>query len=110
MKPPPDLWPLPLDLSGITLPSLTSCLYFLVFLGLVWWWVFHRSLSLLLFSTLCVMLALFSAGHLLILYLYQLPLAQAVVPPHDVYARWAVENQSLYLYYYYYFFFLSKAT
>ncbi|KAK0137757.1 Piezo-type mechanosensitive ion channel component 2 [Merluccius polli] len=76
-----------LGLAGITLPSLTSCLYFLVFLGLVWWWVFHRSLSLLLFSTLCVMLALFSAGHLLILYLYQLPLAQAMVPPHDVYAR-----------------------
>ncbi|CAL8369473.1 unnamed protein product [Lota lota] len=76
-----------LGLAGIMLPSLTSCVYFLVFLGLVWWWVFHRSLSLLLFSTLCVMLALFSAGHLLVLYLYQLPLAQAAVPPQDVYAR-----------------------
>ncbi|KAG7255649.1 hypothetical protein CRUP_031361 [Coryphaenoides rupestris] len=59
---------------------MTSCVYFLVFLGLVWWWVFHRSLSMLLFSTLCIMLALFSAGHLLLLYLYQLPLAQALVP------------------------------
>ncbi|CAL8261284.1 unnamed protein product [Gadus morhua 'NCC'] len=76
-----------LGLAGIMLPSLTSCVYFLVFLGLVWRWVFHRALSLLLFSSLCVMLALFSGGHLLLLYLYQLPLAQATVPPSDVYAR-----------------------
>ncbi|KAG7273270.1 hypothetical protein CRUP_009698, partial [Coryphaenoides rupestris] len=76
-----------LGLAGIIAASMTSCVYFLVFLGLVWWWVFHRSLSMLLFSTLCIMLALFSAGHLLLLYLYQLPLAQALVPHQDIYAR-----------------------
>ncbi|XP_029912219.1 piezo-type mechanosensitive ion channel component 2 [Myripristis murdjan] len=76
-----------LGLAGITLPSLTSGVYFGVFLGLVWWWVFSRSISLLLFSTLCVMMAIFSAGHLLALYLYQLPLSQQLVPPGDVYAR-----------------------
>lgn len=74
--------------SGITLPSLTSGVYFGVFLGLVWWWVFSRSISLLLFSTLCVMMAIFSAGHLLALYLYQLPLSQQLVPPDDVYPRY----------------------
>ena len=62
-------------------------MYFGTFLGLVWWWVFGRSINLLVFSTLCVFMAIFSAGHLLALYLYQLPLAQHLVPPHDVYAR-----------------------
>ncbi|XP_044066352.1 piezo-type mechanosensitive ion channel component 2 [Siniperca chuatsi] len=76
-----------LGLAGITLPSLTSGVYFGVFLGLVWWWVFSRSISLLLFSSLCVMMAIFSGGHLLALYLYQLPLSQQLVPPEDVYAR-----------------------
>ncbi|KAM9429324.1 piezo-type mechanosensitive ion channel component 2-like [Salvelinus alpinus] len=76
-----------LGLAGIALPSLTSAVYFGTFLGLVWWWVFLRSLSLLFFSTLCVMMAIFSAGHLLSLYLYQLPLAQQIVPPQDIYAR-----------------------
>ncbi|KAM6930104.1 piezo-type mechanosensitive ion channel component 2 [Lycodopsis pacificus] len=76
-----------LGLAGITLPSLTSGVYFGVFLGLVWWWVFSRSISLLLFSSLCVMMATFSGGHLLALYLYQLPLSQQLVPPEDVYAR-----------------------
>uniref|UniRef100_A0A8C8MMR9 Piezo-type mechanosensitive ion channel component n=1 Tax=Oncorhynchus tshawytscha TaxID=74940 RepID=A0A8C8MMR9_ONCTS len=72
---------------GIALPSLTSVVYFGAFLGLVWWWVFLHSLSLLLFGTLCVMMAIFSAGHLLSLYLYQLPLAQQIIPPQDIYAR-----------------------
>ncbi|XP_064862117.1 piezo-type mechanosensitive ion channel component 2-like [Oncorhynchus nerka] len=76
-----------LGLAGIALPSLTSLVYFGTFLGLVWWWVFLHSLSLLLFGTLCVMMAIFSAGHLLSLYLYQLPLAQQIVPPQDIYAR-----------------------
>ncbi|KAI3357269.1 hypothetical protein L3Q82_015721 [Scortum barcoo] len=76
-----------LGLAGITLPSITSGVYFGVFLGLVWWWVFSRSISLLLFSSLSVMMAIFSGGHLLALYLYQLPLSQQLVPPDDVYAR-----------------------
>ncbi|KAM6977730.1 piezo-type mechanosensitive ion channel component 2 [Aplochiton taeniatus] len=76
-----------LGLAGIILPSLTSGVYFGIFLSLVWWWVFCRSISLLLFSTLCVMMAIFSAGHLMTLYLYQLPLPQQLVPPQDIYAR-----------------------
>lgn len=73
--------------TGIILPSLTSGVYFSVFLGLVWWWVFSRSISMLIFSSLCVMLTIFSGGHLLVLYLYQLPLSQLLVPPEDAYAR-----------------------
>lgn len=73
--------------TGIVLPSLTSGVYFSAFLGLVWWWVFSRSVSMLIFSSLCVMLTIFSGGHLLVLYLYQLPLSQMLVPPEDAYAR-----------------------
>ncbi|KAJ0064112.1 hypothetical protein NL108_000926, partial [Boleophthalmus pectinirostris] len=76
-----------LGLAGIILPSITSSLYFGTFLGLVWWWVFSRSLSLLLFSSLCVMMAIFSGGHLLLLYLYQLPISQQLVPHDDIFAR-----------------------
>ncbi|XP_030590436.1 piezo-type mechanosensitive ion channel component 2 [Archocentrus centrarchus] len=76
-----------LGLAGIILPSLTSGVYFGAFLGLVWWWVFGRSIRMLLFSSLCVMMAIFSGGHLLVLYLYQLPLSQQLIPPDDIYAR-----------------------
>ncbi|XP_077433447.1 piezo-type mechanosensitive ion channel component 2 isoform X2 [Vanacampus margaritifer] len=76
-----------LGLAGITLPSLTSAVYFGTFLGLVWWWVIGRSISLLLFSSLCVMMTIFCGGHLLALYVYQLPLSQQLVPPDDIYAR-----------------------
>ncbi|KAE8293253.1 Piezo-type mechanosensitive ion channel component 2 Protein FAM38B [Larimichthys crocea] len=76
-----------LGLAGIILPSLTSGVYFGAFLGLVWWWIFNRPISMLIFSSLCVMMAIFSGGHLLALYLYQLPLSQQIVPPEDVYSR-----------------------
>lgn len=80
--------------AGIILPSLTSGVYFTAFLGLVWWWVFGRSVGMLVFSALCVMLTIFSGGHLLVLYLYQLPLSQQLVPPEDAYARLGCAHHS----------------
>ncbi|XP_039538846.1 LOW QUALITY PROTEIN: piezo-type mechanosensitive ion channel component 2 [Pimephales promelas] len=76
-----------LGLAGITFPSLTSALYFMVFLGLVWCWVLDYPISLLHYSSLCVMMTIFSGGHILILYLYQLPLFQQLIPPQDDFAR-----------------------
>ncbi|TRY91695.1 hypothetical protein DNTS_003339, partial [Danionella cerebrum] len=76
-----------LGLAGLVCPSLTSALYFLLFLLLVWSWVLGWSISLLLFSSLCVMMSIFSAGHLLILYLYQLPVIQQMIPARDDNAR-----------------------
>ncbi|XP_056321992.1 LOW QUALITY PROTEIN: piezo-type mechanosensitive ion channel component 2 [Danio aesculapii] len=76
-----------LGLAGITFPCLTSALYFSVFLMLVWCWVLDCSISLLFFSSLCVMMTIFSGGHVLILYLYQLPLAQQIIPPRDHFSR-----------------------
>lgn len=70
------------------LPSLTSAVYFFVFLGLCTWWSCCRVFDPLLFSCLCVLMAIFSAGHLIGLYLYQLQFFQEIIPPDDFYARW----------------------
>ncbi|XP_066538548.1 piezo-type mechanosensitive ion channel component 2 [Hoplias malabaricus] len=75
-----------LGLTGIMLPSLTSTVYFFTFLGLCTWWSFCRSFDPLLFSCLCVLMAIFSAGHLIMLYLYQFQFFQEAVPPGDNYA------------------------
>ncbi|XP_028693995.2 piezo-type mechanosensitive ion channel component 2 isoform X4 [Macaca mulatta] len=73
--------------SGMMLPSLTSSVYFFVFLGLCTWWSWCRTFDPLLFSCLCVLLAIFTAGHLIGLYLYQFQFFQEAVPPSDYYAR-----------------------
>nr|XP_015209180.1 PREDICTED: piezo-type mechanosensitive ion channel component 2 isoform X2 [Lepisosteus oculatus] len=77
-----------LGLTGIMLPSLTSAVYFLVFLGLCTWWSLCRTFDQLVFSCLCVLMAIYSAGHLLVLYLYQFQFFQELVPPHDNYTSW----------------------
>uniref|UniRef100_A0A671MJG5 Piezo-type mechanosensitive ion channel component 2-like n=1 Tax=Sinocyclocheilus anshuiensis TaxID=1608454 RepID=A0A671MJG5_9TELE len=75
-----------LGLTGMMLPSLTSTVYFFTFLGLCTWWSFCRTFDPLLFSCLCVLMAIFSAGHLIMLYLYQFQFFQEAVPPGDTYA------------------------
>ncbi|XP_026094030.1 piezo-type mechanosensitive ion channel component 2-like isoform X2 [Carassius auratus] len=75
-----------LGLTGMMLPSLTSTVYFFTFLGLCTWWSFCRRFDPLLFSCLCVLMAIFSAGHLIVLYLYQFQFFQDAVPPGNSYA------------------------
>uniref|UniRef100_A0A8C1JDG6 Piezo-type mechanosensitive ion channel component 2a, tandem duplicate 2 n=1 Tax=Cyprinus carpio TaxID=7962 RepID=A0A8C1JDG6_CYPCA len=74
-----------LGLTGMMLPSLTSTVYFFTFLGLCTWWSFCRTFDPLLFSCLCVLMAIFSAGHLIMLYLYQFQFFQEAVPPGNSY-------------------------
>ncbi|XP_062836599.1 piezo-type mechanosensitive ion channel component 2 isoform X6 [Anolis carolinensis] len=76
-----------LGATGMMLPSLTSAVYFFLFLGLCTWWSCCRSFDPLIFSCLCVLMAIFSAGHLIGLYLYQLQFFQEIIPPDDFYAR-----------------------
>ncbi|KAM4689740.1 piezo-type mechanosensitive ion channel component 2 [Discoglossus pictus] len=76
-----------LGVTGMMLPSLTSAVYFFVFLGLCTWWSCRRVFDPLIFSCLCVLMAIFSAGHLIGLYLYQLQFFQEIIPPNDYYAR-----------------------
>nr|XP_016852844.1 PREDICTED: piezo-type mechanosensitive ion channel component 2-like [Anolis carolinensis] len=76
-----------LGLAGIIQPSATSAVYFSIFMGLCSWWSCHRPISPVAFNSLCVLVAVFSAGHLTSLYLYQLPYVQYLVPPEDIYVR-----------------------
>uniref|UniRef100_A0A671WIF6 Piezo type mechanosensitive ion channel component 1 (Er blood group) n=1 Tax=Sparus aurata TaxID=8175 RepID=A0A671WIF6_SPAAU len=76
-----------LALAGITLPSAFSALYFLLFISVCTWWACHLPISHLGFNALCVMVGFFTSGHLVCLYLYQSLLAQALFPPHSMWAR-----------------------
>ncbi|KAL7984405.1 hypothetical protein Chor_002975 [Crotalus horridus] len=76
-----------LGTTGMMLPSLTSAVYFFLFLGLCTWWSCCRAFDPLIFSCLCVLMAIFSGGHLIALYLYQLQFFQEIIPPGDFYAR-----------------------
>ncbi|TKS85163.1 Piezo-type mechanosensitive ion channel component 1 [Collichthys lucidus] len=76
-----------LALAGITLPSAFSAIYFLLFIGVCTWWACHFPISHLGFNALCVMVGFFTSGHMVCLYLYQSLLAQAVFPPHSLWAR-----------------------
>lgn len=70
-------------LAGIMLPSLTSAVYFFIFLFLCTWWSLCRTFDTLLFSCMCVLMAIFSAGHIIVLYLYQFQFFQESIPPED---------------------------
>ncbi|XP_026133958.1 piezo-type mechanosensitive ion channel component 2-like [Carassius auratus] len=75
-----------LGLTGVTLPSLSSAVYFFVFLGLCTWWSLCKSFDKLFFSCLCVLMAIFSAGHLIILYSNQFQFLQETISLNDSYS------------------------
>ncbi|XP_054623072.1 piezo-type mechanosensitive ion channel component 2 isoform X2 [Dunckerocampus dactyliophorus] len=77
-----------LGITGMMLPSLTSAVYFFIFLFLCTWWSLRRTFDTLLFSCMCVLMAIFSAGHLVVLYLYQFQSFQESVMLEDSYIRY----------------------
>ncbi|XP_069724466.1 piezo-type mechanosensitive ion channel component 1 [Phaenicophaeus curvirostris] len=76
-----------LALAGITLPSASSSIYYLLFVGLCTWWACHLPTSRLAFDTLCVLVGVYAAAHILCLYAYQTPFVQGVFPPPTIWAR-----------------------
>nr|XP_005292285.1 piezo-type mechanosensitive ion channel component 1 isoform X2 [Chrysemys picta bellii] len=76
-----------LALAGIALPSAFSSIYYLLFVGICTWWACHFPISHLGFNTLCVMVGVFAAGHLLCIYSYQAPFIQGLFPPASIWAR-----------------------
>ncbi|GAB0195409.1 piezo-type mechanosensitive ion channel component 1 [Grus japonensis] len=76
-----------LALAGITLPSASSSVYYLLFVGLCTWWACHLPASRLAFDILCVLVGVYAGGHLLCLYAYQTPFVQGVFPPPTLWAR-----------------------
>uniref|UniRef100_A0A8C4XZG2 Piezo type mechanosensitive ion channel component 1 (Er blood group) n=1 Tax=Gopherus evgoodei TaxID=1825980 RepID=A0A8C4XZG2_9SAUR len=76
-----------LALAGIALPSAFSSVYYLLFVGICTWWACHFPVSHVGFNTLCVMVGVFAAGHLLCIYSYQAPFIQGLFPPASIWAR-----------------------
>ncbi|XP_053127171.1 piezo-type mechanosensitive ion channel component 1 isoform X3 [Hemicordylus capensis] len=76
-----------LALAGITLPSVFSSAYYLLFVGLCTWWACHFPIGRLAFNTLCIMVDVFAGGHLICLYGYQTRYMQELLPPADLWAR-----------------------
>ncbi|XP_032925871.1 piezo-type mechanosensitive ion channel component 1 [Catharus ustulatus] len=76
-----------LALAGITLPSASSSVYFLLFVGLCTWWACHLPGGHRAFNVLCVLVGIYSACHLLCLYAYQTPFVQGLFPPPTLWAR-----------------------
>ncbi|XP_047198071.1 piezo-type mechanosensitive ion channel component 2 [Hippoglossus stenolepis] len=74
-----------LGMTGIMLPSMTSAVYFFIFLFLCTWWSLCRTFDTLIFSCMCVLMAIFSAGHIIVLYLYQFQFFQESIRPDDGY-------------------------
>ncbi|KAM9322035.1 piezo-type mechanosensitive ion channel component 2 [Pholidichthys leucotaenia] len=74
-----------LGMTGMMLPSLTSAVYFFIFLFLGTWWSIRRTFNTLIFSCMCVLMAIFSAGHIIVLYLYQFQFFQESISPDDSY-------------------------
>ncbi|KAM6325133.1 LOW QUALITY PROTEIN: piezo-type mechanosensitive ion channel component 1 [Podargus strigoides] len=76
-----------LALAGITLPSASSSIYYLLFVGLCTWWACHLPTNRLAFDILCVLVGVYTGCHLLCLYAYQAPFFQGVFPPPTIWAR-----------------------
>lgn len=83
------LWTHVFLFPGITLPSSFSAFYFLLFIGVCTWWACHFPISHLGFNALCVMVAFFTGGHLVCLYLYQSSFAQEMFSPAGLWARYS---------------------
>ncbi|XP_017671690.1 PREDICTED: piezo-type mechanosensitive ion channel component 1 isoform X1 [Lepidothrix coronata] len=76
-----------LALAGIILPSASSSIYYLFFLGLCLWWACHLPTSRQAFNILYVLVGVYSSSHLLCLYVYQTPFVQRIFPPSTIWAR-----------------------
>ncbi|XP_078066831.1 piezo-type mechanosensitive ion channel component 1 isoform X3 [Mustelus asterias] len=76
-----------LALAGITVPSAFSGVYYLLFIGISTWWACHFPMSHVGFNTICVMVAFYTAGHVICLYIYQTAFIQELFPPSGLWSR-----------------------
>ncbi|XP_067905335.1 piezo-type mechanosensitive ion channel component 1 isoform X3 [Heterodontus francisci] len=76
-----------LALAGITVPSAFSGVYYLLFIGISTWWACHFPMSHVGFNTICVMVAFYTAGHVICLYIYQTAFIQEIFPPDGLWSR-----------------------
>uniref|UniRef100_UPI00358E235D piezo-type mechanosensitive ion channel component 2-like n=1 Tax=Myxine glutinosa TaxID=7769 RepID=UPI00358E235D len=76
-----------LGVAGVYVPSLISTLYFATYLVLGGWWACAQNFHRPALRFLNITFAIYSASHLLCLYLYQMWFFQSVLPPDHVAAR-----------------------
>ncbi|XP_055504976.1 piezo-type mechanosensitive ion channel component 1 isoform X2 [Leucoraja erinacea] len=76
-----------LALAGITVPSAFSGVYYLLFIGICTWWACHFPMSRIGFNTICVMVAFYTAGHIICLYIYQSAFIQEMFPSDGLWSR-----------------------
>ncbi|XP_067854151.1 piezo-type mechanosensitive ion channel component 1 isoform X4 [Heptranchias perlo] len=76
-----------LALAGITVPCAFSGVYYLLFIGISTWWACHFPISHVGFNTICVMVAFYTAGHVICLYIYQTAFIQEIFPPDGLWSR-----------------------
>ncbi|OZC09943.1 hypothetical protein X798_03049 [Onchocerca flexuosa] len=74
-------------LVGILQPCILSFIYFIAFLFIATWWALYKPLQRHVFNTLKRLIIYYCALHFLLLYMYQIPFFQTIIPGQSLLAR-----------------------
>uniref|UniRef100_A0A1I7VVR8 Piezo-type mechanosensitive ion channel component n=1 Tax=Loa loa TaxID=7209 RepID=A0A1I7VVR8_LOALO len=78
---------LAVGLVGIFQPCILSSVYFITFLFVATWWALHKPLHRYIFNRLKRLVICYCALHFLLLYMYQIPFFQIILPGQSFFAR-----------------------
>ncbi|VDO44902.1 unnamed protein product, partial [Onchocerca flexuosa] len=68
-------------------PCILSFIYFIAFLFIATWWALYKPLQRHIFNTLKRLIIYYCALHFLLLYMYQIPFFQTIIPGQSLLAR-----------------------
>ncbi|KAM3726353.1 Piezo-type mechanosensitive ion channel component [Dirofilaria immitis] len=74
-------------LVGIFQPCILSSVYFIAFLFIATWWALYKPLQRHIFNTIKRLIIYYCALHFLLLYIYQIPFFQNIIPGQSLFAR-----------------------
>ncbi|VDO34230.1 unnamed protein product [Haemonchus placei] len=77
-------------LVGCVQPSLLNCTYFAAFLFVASWWALYKPLRHQAYNRIKKFLLFFAALHILMIYVYQIPIVQKSLPGKSIIARLVV--------------------
>lgn len=69
-------------------PCILSSVYFITFLFAATWWALYKPLQRHIFNTLKRLVICYCALHFLLLYMYQIPFFQTIIPGQSLFARY----------------------
>ncbi|CAG9529735.1 unnamed protein product, partial [Cercopithifilaria johnstoni] len=78
---------LAVGLISIFQPCLLSLVYFVTFLFVATWWALYKPFQRHIFNTLKRVVISYCALHFLLLYMYQIPFFQTIIPGQSFFAR-----------------------